>query len=435
MPLALAPAVRFVAVCDLDDLPVGLGRSFRIGEPAGIAEHRPGHRYGKQRQGHHPRQQEEQMVEPQPPAVVKPTPQELKALGDSLSNAFTALGERNLDGADAELKKAEGLAKLPEHQAKVERLKALSHYVREFWSAVGEACQGFQGGEEIQVKNTVVAVIERTPDSITLRVAGQSRRYAIRELPSGLAMAIADRWFDQGAASTRVIRGALYAVDRQGEKKDEARRLWQEAELGGVQVGDLMKVLDDTYDKLSGETSERGPVPGASKIVAVKEKALAPFAAALKDATSNAKEQQLAKKLLDAGASLQDPAEHYVVVRESLDLAARSGDAPAVLAGIAELERRHRTDTLREKSDWLSLAAKDVADGAPAKEVLRSSLEAAEAAVKAQRLDLADSLTKAAAVAGRKARDPALAQRARVAGEAVQKLLAAKNAPVAASGQ
>lgn len=34
MSVALAPAVRFVRICDLDDLPVGLGRSFRVGEHA-----------------------------------------------------------------------------------------------------------------------------------------------------------------------------------------------------------------------------------------------------------------------------------------------------------------------------------------------------------------------------------------------------------------
>jgi nitrite reductase (NADH) small subunit len=34
MSVALAAAMRFVAVCGLDDLPVGLGRSFRVGEHA-----------------------------------------------------------------------------------------------------------------------------------------------------------------------------------------------------------------------------------------------------------------------------------------------------------------------------------------------------------------------------------------------------------------
>jgi nitrite reductase (NADH) small subunit len=31
MSQALAPAVRFVSVCELGDLPVGLGRAFRVG--------------------------------------------------------------------------------------------------------------------------------------------------------------------------------------------------------------------------------------------------------------------------------------------------------------------------------------------------------------------------------------------------------------------
>jgi nitrite reductase (NADH) small subunit len=32
MSQAIAPDLRFIAVCDLDELPVGLGRAFRVGE-------------------------------------------------------------------------------------------------------------------------------------------------------------------------------------------------------------------------------------------------------------------------------------------------------------------------------------------------------------------------------------------------------------------
>jgi hypothetical protein len=169
-------------------------------------------------------------------------------LSQSLTAARAALKARDLAAADAQLAKAESLAKLPEHQAKVARLKELSHYVHEFWAAVKEGMQNLRGGEDLQINNTVVAIVEASPQHLVIRVAGQNRRYDPATLPGGLVMAIADKSLDPSDPYSRVIKGALYAVEKDDETYQDARRLWQEAAAGGADVTDLLTALDDNYN-------------------------------------------------------------------------------------------------------------------------------------------------------------------------------------------
>ena len=57
-------------------------------------------------------------------------------------------------------------------------------------------------------------------------------------------LAIADRWFDQRAATTHVFRGAFMLVSPTFSR-DNARTAWQAAERSGAQLGDLPQILDD----------------------------------------------------------------------------------------------------------------------------------------------------------------------------------------------
>jgi hypothetical protein len=185
---------------------------------------------------------------PTPDPNARPTRAQLAQLGTMLKTARRALGERNFDVATAELAKAEALAKDPEHKAKVERLKMLHGYVVEFWNAVAEGLKGFRGGgTELKYKDTLIAVVEASPNHIIIRSAGENRRFDRLGMPGGLAMAVADTWFNPNAASTKVFRGAFYAVEP-GADVNEARRLWQEAALSGTNTAPLLPVLADTYD-------------------------------------------------------------------------------------------------------------------------------------------------------------------------------------------
>ena len=187
------------------------------------------------------------------------TRKELVALADALNTARTALGEQNFDVADTELAKAKGLARLPEHKQKLERLEQLAHYVKGFWDAVKQAVSGFEGTEEFMVGSTVVVVIEGTPETITIKFNGIRRRYPILQLPPGLAVALADQWFDQTKPENLVFKGAYVAVMRNADEEDlsKGRGWWQQAIAKGVDITSLMPVYDDTYD-LAADLPETG---------------------------------------------------------------------------------------------------------------------------------------------------------------------------------
>lgn len=184
------------------------------------------------------------------PPVAKPAAKDLAALSEALQTARTALGEQNFDVADEQLATARKLVKLPEHRAKLERLEQLAHYVRGFWDAVERSVSGFEGTEEFMVGSTVVVVVEASPESITIKFDGLRRKYPIRQLPPGLAVAIADQWFDPSKPENLVFKGAYVAVMRNADEQDRAkgRGWWEQAIAQGVDIRELLPVYDDTYD-------------------------------------------------------------------------------------------------------------------------------------------------------------------------------------------
>jgi hypothetical protein len=167
--------------------------------------------------------------------------------------AKVALGEQNFDEADKQLAAAEPLAKLPEHQAKLARLKEVAGYVKQFRTAVAESVAGLEAGATFKVgTSTMVVVVETFPDKIIIRSLGMNKTYPFADLPVGLAVAIADMKLDTAAPENRVIKGAYLAVDKRGDSValDKAKAYWEEAQLGGVDTSHLMPFLSDKYDEL-----------------------------------------------------------------------------------------------------------------------------------------------------------------------------------------
>ena len=188
-----------------------------------------------------------------PAAQPKPTKEQVHTLAEALKNARAALGDVDTEEASRLLASVEALPKLPDHQAKYQRLKQLAHYVHEFQMGYQEALKGMESGAIIQVGNTVVAVVELFPgqDKVILRVSGTNRTYRLRELPVGLAVAIADRWLNKTDGATYLVKGAFVFVHRKrsDEMIKKGREWWGQAER---EIPDIVKnlrpVLDDTYD-------------------------------------------------------------------------------------------------------------------------------------------------------------------------------------------
>jgi hypothetical protein len=196
-------------------------------------------------------------TKPEPPKPAEATsgspavkPAEVAALATALKAAHAAILNREYDAAAAELNQAEALPKSPEDHAKYERLTLLAGYAKNFRSALKSAVAGLHPGDEIEIGgSTVVGFVSAAKDSITLRVTGANRTYALDSLPAGLAVAIADRWLKKDDPLSLAMKGAYVAAlkDVDEERKARARQWLEEASKKGVE-GELHKVLDDTYD-------------------------------------------------------------------------------------------------------------------------------------------------------------------------------------------
>lgn len=187
-------------------------------------------------------------VTPAEAAAVKP--EEVATLAKTLKAAHAAILNGRYEAAEAELNKVEPLPKRPEDHAKYERLTLLAGYAKNFQAALKKAVAGLHPGDEIQVgSSTVVGFVSAAKDSITLRVTGTNRTYALENLPAGLAVAIAERWLNKDDPATLAMKGAYVASlkDLDEERKAKAREWLEEASKKGI-AGELHKVLDDTYD-------------------------------------------------------------------------------------------------------------------------------------------------------------------------------------------
>lgn len=190
---------------------------------------------------------------PEMPADVKQTPVELASLSKAMTTVREALSERNFEESGKQLAIADKLAKTPEQLAKLSRLKLLSEYVRQFDRQLKTllADPNFDTGAELQIgKSTVVNVVERTPETLIIRVSGVNKSYATNSLPEGLAMALINKRLDPNDPAGKLVKAAFYAVskNRTSETDAKAKDLLEQATREGADAGDLAQVLTDTYD-------------------------------------------------------------------------------------------------------------------------------------------------------------------------------------------
>jgi hypothetical protein len=187
--------------------------------------------------------------EPMPPPM--PTKAELIALGKALRAARDALGKQHFEEADAHIAQAESLAKLPEHQEMAARLKEVASYVKQFRNAVEQGVKGLEVGAQIKVgTSTMVIVVQVSPERLTIRRAGGNVTYSTGELPPGLAMALAESWLNANDPVNRVIKGSYFAVapGDADTNREKAKKYWDEAQSGGVDIKHLLPFLTDHYD-------------------------------------------------------------------------------------------------------------------------------------------------------------------------------------------
>lgn len=178
-----------------------------------------------------------------PPLPLKATVAEKKAFLPKLTEIRVSLAERKFDVAKQQLAAAKLLAHSDDLQEILAGMETVANDCGEFWKVVRDSLKVLEG--EIDVGSSKGFVVTSSPTEITIRLAGKNETYQFENLPPDLALAIADRWLDERPAN-KAILGSYYFVQQRINKLDEARRLWIEAQQGGVNCQAQLLLLEQT---------------------------------------------------------------------------------------------------------------------------------------------------------------------------------------------
>jgi hypothetical protein len=114
-----------------------------------------------------------------------------------------------------------------------------------FWDAVEDGIELIENSELV-MNDELMYVVDVSDSHIIVRRAGVNWQAPRDDLPAGLALAIADRWFDAEKPSTRIFRGAFYAMSWDDGAR-RARQEWSAARRQGLveEVQELIALLDE----------------------------------------------------------------------------------------------------------------------------------------------------------------------------------------------
>lgn len=190
----------------------------------------------------------------QPPAAAaagqssQASPEEQAAVGEALAAARRALADRDFVQAENHLAEATLAAAAADSLAAVERLELMQRYLKDFWDAVRQQLDKLDSAEMITVDGKELSIIEATREKIIFRSAGKRYEYAFAKLPAKLAYWLADSWLDHSNPAAYLVLGAFHALDAQGDRQ-QARRLFDQAAAGGIDVGLLVAELEAADEK------------------------------------------------------------------------------------------------------------------------------------------------------------------------------------------
>ncbi|HVC92867.1 MAG TPA: hypothetical protein VND64_04205 [Pirellulales bacterium] len=171
------------------------------------------------------------------------TPQREAAARAALCAAREALGQRDLEAAKIQIDLATREAVTVDLRAQVARVRLLAQCVERFWAAVKETLPRLTAAEEFDIGGKVASVVDSSTETIVIRMQGTNLEYSLREIPTTLAVALAERALNKNDRHTPVVIGAFHLVDRQGDSQEARRRFAQAASLG-VDVAVLIKELE-----------------------------------------------------------------------------------------------------------------------------------------------------------------------------------------------
>jgi hypothetical protein len=189
------------------------------------------------------------------PAGKKPaddTPPEAMAedtaqLDATLAEALEALQRQEYDTVTTLLaaasKKIGGRESGSEASQRLESWQQLAVYSKGFMDYRQRALEAVKPGDEYDVKNQKVGVVEVDADTFKYRSAGGNKTVSRDKIPAGIVLAIVMQWFDENPANDLYL-GAYHLSKPEPDLK-RAREHWEKAQTGGADASGLMPLLDD----------------------------------------------------------------------------------------------------------------------------------------------------------------------------------------------
>lgn len=322
-------------------------------------------------------------------------------------------------------------------KAKIGRWFALCDALDEFWRVMGQIVARLEPLTVISVAQTEIIVVEASPQTLTVRAAGQNRTYALREIPAVLVKELARRSFGQ-TPSSKVVFAIYLAVDPKGDR-ELSRRLLLEAMGGGADPGEVVLELSAFVDRgmlgvyVEGTNlREADPAETVGTLFGSVDQSSwpspeptapseSPPLGENSEAGATSDKARLARQLLEELKDKQLAVNvRLAKIDQARQLAEQAGEVELVLSCIQLQAQYRQLDRFTEATAALKALAERFPSRDVQRDVARAALNLASQAFQARRLPEADALLDLALSSARKIGNRAFIQEALAAKKLVE---------------
>ena len=164
-------------------------------------------------------------------------------LDATLAEALESLRRQEDDTVTRLLATASKQAAGDDAKERVARWKLLAVYYKGFLDFREKALSAVKPGDEYDVKNQKVGVVEVDDEKFIYRVAGGNKTVPRDKIPAGIVLAIVMQWFDANPANDLYI--GAYHLAKPEPDPEKAREHWEQALAAGADASGLLPLLDD----------------------------------------------------------------------------------------------------------------------------------------------------------------------------------------------
>lgn len=169
--------------------------------------------------------------------------EENSELDATLAESLEALRRQEYDTVTRLLATAFKQANGPQARQRVAGWQQLATYYKGFMGYREKALAAVKSGDEYDVKDQKISIVEVDDDRFVFRSAGGNKTVPRDKIPAGIVLAIVMQWFDANPANNLYI--GAYHLAKPEPDPARAREHWDQAEAANADASGLMPLLDD----------------------------------------------------------------------------------------------------------------------------------------------------------------------------------------------